>query len=200
MDKVVQLLLAALGESQILFGNDLKDRYHHIWNMDEPLQAKAFALPKTTEEVAAILKICHDQHQPVIVFGGLTNLVGSTETKGDEIIISMEKMNVIEEVDEKSRTMTVQAGVVLEHVQNAAQEKDLLFPLNYGAKGSAQIGGAISTNAGGLRVFRFGMTRNLVLGLEVVLADGTIIYWFGRYFRRCDQSGIKISGSAQKQK
>lgn len=121
------------------------------------------------------MKICHRNAQPVVVHGGLTNLVGGTETRANELVISLEKMNAIEEFDEGSRTLTVQAGAILEHVQNAAKERDLLFPLNFGAKGSAQLGGIISSNAGGLRVFRFGMTRNLVLGLEVVLADGTII-------------------------
>ena len=175
-DSIINQLAQQLGVTKVLSGNALKERYTHIWRMNESLNALAVVLPKTTEEVAKTLKICHANNQGVVVHGGLTNLVGSTETTdGQEVIISMEKMNRIEEVDEKSRTMTVQAGVILENVQNAAKEKDLLFPLNYGAKGSAQIGGAISTNAGGLRVLRFGMTRNLVLGIEAVLADGTII-------------------------
>ena len=173
---IISQLQEKLSSTKILTGEDLKDRYTHIWRMNEPLNALAVILPKTTEEVAVILKTCHANNQPVVVHGGLTNLVGSTEmTDGQEVVISMEKMNQILEVDEQSRTMTVQAGVILETVQNKAKEKNLLFPLNYGAKGSAQIGGAISTNAGGLRVFRFGMTRNLVLGIEAVLADGTII-------------------------
>lgn len=163
-----------LGE-RVLTGSELSERYVHIWKMAEGLRAKAMLLPKSTEEVSAIMKICSEYNQPVIVFGGLTNLVGSTETNGDEVIISTEKLNVIEEVDVSSRAITVQSGVVLEEIQNAARKHDLLFPLNFGAKGSAQIGGVISTNAGGLRVFRFGMTRALVLGLEVVLADGTIL-------------------------
>lgn len=164
-----------LGIEKVLTGQAVKERYFHVWQMEEPLNAKAVLLPKTTQEVSDILKICHAHQQPIVVHGGLTNLVGSTETNPDEIVISTEKMNSIEEIDEKSRTMTVQAGVILENVQNAAKDKNLLFPLNFGAKGSAQMGGVISTNAGGLRVFRYGMTRNLVLGLETVLADGTII-------------------------
>ena len=143
--------------------------------MDQPLAARAVVLPKNTEDVSTILKICHAHDQPVVMHGGLTNMVGSTETEGDEVVISMEKMNRIEELDAKSRTITVQAGVILEEVQIKAKENDLMFPVNFGAKGSAQIGGVISTNAGGMRVFRFGMTRNMVMGLEVVLADGTII-------------------------
>jgi len=102
-----------IGDELILTGNELSQRYTHIWRMDQPLNAKAVALPRTTAEVSEILKICHAHNQPVVVHGGLTNLVGSTETiDGQELIISMEKMNDIEEIDPKSRTMTVQAGVI----------------------------------------------------------------------------------------
>ncbi|WP_299521798.1 FAD-binding oxidoreductase [Winogradskyella sp.] len=175
MDTLKDSFLEILRSEQLLTGASLKDRYHHIWHMDQPLNVKALLLPESTEQVAAIMKICHTNDQPVIVFGGLTNLVGSTETYGDEVVISMERMNGIEKADIQSRTITVEAGAILEHVQQAALERNLLFPLNYGAKGSAQIGGAISTNAGGLQVIRYGMTRQLVLGLETVLADGTVI-------------------------
>jgi FAD/FMN-containing dehydrogenase len=143
--------------------------------MDEGLNAKVLVMPASTEELSEIMKIMYRYDQTVVVHGGLTNLVGSTETSNEDVVISLEKMNKIEELDEKGRTITVQAGVILQNVQEAAKERNLLFPLNFGAKGSAQMGGVISTNAGGLRVFRFGMTRNLVLGLEVVLADGTVI-------------------------
>lgn len=174
-ESLINELQRKLGPKKILLGGDIAHRYEHIWTMDQPLQAMAVVLPSTTEEVSLILKTCHAHRQPIIVHGGLTGLVGGTVTSKKEVVISMEKLNQIEEVDEGSRTMTVQAGVILEHIQLAAKEKELLFPLNFGAKGTAQIGGAISTNAGGLRVLRFGMTRNLILGLEVVLADGTII-------------------------
>lgn len=174
-ESLVNELQRAIGPSKVLLGPAISTRYEHIWTMDIPLMAMAVLLPTTTQEVAAIMKICHAHNQSVVVHGGLTNLVGSTKTKEEEVVISMEKLTTIEEIDSSSRTMTVQAGVILEHIHQAAKEHDLLFPLNFGAKGSAQIGGAISTNAGGLRVFRYGMTRNLVLGLEAVLANGTII-------------------------
>ena len=174
-NKIIQLLIEKLGPEKVLTGEALLERYVHIWKMDEPLNAVAVVIPKSTEDVSNIMKICHNHDQKVVVHGGLTNLVGSTETEEDELVISMEKMNAIVELDSKSRTITVQAGVILENIQQAVKEKALFFPLNFGAKGSAQIGGIISTNAGGLRVFRFGMTRNLVLGLEAVMADGTII-------------------------
>lgn len=173
--EIITLLKDAIGVSKVLIGAALEERYHHIWAMEEALHAKAMVLPETTSEVSKICKICNEHNQSIIIFGGLTNLVGATETEGNEVIISMERMNEIEELDQVCRTITVGSGVILETIQNKAKEKELLFPLNFGARGTAQIGGIISTNAGGLRVFRFGMTRNLVLGLEVVLMDGTII-------------------------
>ncbi|RNC87322.1 MAG: FAD-binding oxidoreductase [Winogradskyella sp.] len=175
MKPLINSFLNILKPEQVLIGDGLSSRYHHIWAMDEPLNAQAMLLPETTHQISEIMKICNETETPVIVFGGLTNLVGSTETSGNEIVISMERMNAIETPDILSRTITVGAGAILENVQQAVSEIGLLFPLNYGAKGSAQIGGAISTNAGGLQVIRYGMTRNLVLGLEVVLADGTIL-------------------------
>jgi len=164
-----------LGKKGVKKGSELSEYYHHIWKMEESLNVICLLLPRSTEDVSNILKICFDHNQPIVAFGGKTNLVGSTECNSNEVVISFEKMNKIEELDIDSRSMTVQAGVILETVQNAVQEKGLLFPLNFGAKGSAQMGGVISTNAGGMRVLRYGMTRNLILGLEIVLPDGTIL-------------------------
>lgn len=188
--KIVTLLRQKLGAEKVLTSEQIQDRYVHIWRMDSPLQAIAVVLAYSTEDVAKAMKICHANEQTVLVHGGLTNLVGATETSINEVVISLEKMNAIQEVDEKSRTMTVQAGVILENAQLAAKERNLLFPLNFGAKGSAQIGGVISTNAGGLKVFRYGMTRNLVLGLEAVLADGTIISSLKKIIK--DNSGYDL--------
>jgi len=174
-EQVINALQRKLGSKKVLLGTDVSERYEHIWTMDTALNAMAVVLPSTTKEVSAIMKICYAHNQAVVVHGGLTNLVGGTKTNKEEVVISTERLNKIKEIDSGSRTMTVQAGVILEKIQQAATKEDLLFPLNFGAKGSAQIGGIISTNAGGLRVFKYGMTRNLILGLEVVLADGTII-------------------------
>ena len=173
--ELIKQIQDAIGSEKVRFGEDVQSAYHHIWYMDIPLKAKAILLPTSTEDVSIIMKLCNAANQAVIIHGGRTNLVGGTETNENEIVLSLEKMNAIEEVDTSSRTITVQAGVILENIQNAADANDLLFPLNFGAKGSTQAGGFIATNAGGLRVFRFGMTRNLVLGLEVVLPDGRVI-------------------------
>lgn len=187
---IIAALQQALAPEQVLLDEAVAERSHHIWRMDTPLTAIAVVLPRTTEDVSAILRICHEHNQPIVVHGGTTNMVGSTETQSDELVISMEKMNKMEELDEKSRTITVQAGVILENIQIAAKEQGLLFPLNFGAKGSAQIGGAISTNAGGMRVLKYGMTRNLILGLEVVQADGTVINSLKKIIK--DNSGFDL--------
>ncbi len=179
-----------LSGSRLLTGEDLKDRYTHIWTMEQPLKALCVVLPESTEEISRILKICHSNNSKVVVHGGLTNLVGGTETKGGEVVLSLERLNKIEEIDEESRCAIVQSGVILEHIHDAVKEKGLLFPLNFGARGSAQIGGVISANAGGLRVLKYGMTRQLILGLEAVLADGTIISSMKKIIK--DNSGYDL--------
>ena len=130
--------------------------------------------PRSTAEVAAILKLCHAERQPVVPWGGQTGLVDGTYAEG-AIAVSLARMNRIEEIDRAGATMTVEAGCVLQTVCEAADAEGLFFPLDLGARGSATIGGNIATNAGGNRVIRYGMMRELVLGLEVVLADGTIV-------------------------
>ena len=172
---IISLFENILDKSSIVTGENLKSRFYHIWKTDLPLEAVCLLLPKDTDQVSGILKICNDNDQEVVIHGGLTNLVGSTKSTNKQVVISLEKMNNIIEIDEKGKTVTCESGVIIEDIINSVKEKNLLLPLNFGARGSAQIGGAVSTNAGGLRVFKYGMTRNLVLGLEAVLPDGTII-------------------------
>lgn len=190
MHKFLDDLKQIVGEKYFVTGNSLNERYVHIWKMGEGLQGKCVLLPNSTEQVSRILKICNQHNQSVVIHGGLTNLVGSTETHSDDVVVSMERMNTIEEIDPYSRTMTVQAGVILENILSSAQDNDLLFPMNFGAKGSAQIGGVISTNAGGLKVFKYGMTRNLVLGLEAVLPNGKVISSMKKIIK--DNSGYDL--------
>jgi len=189
-ERFTERLISVVGKEQILTGTAVRDRYHHVWKMDQPLDVLAVALPRTTGDVSKIMKLCHEYHQPVVIHGGLTNLVGGTETRAKDLVISLEKLNKIQEVDAESRTITVQAGVILENVQKAAIENGLLFPLNFGAKGSAQIGGILATNAGGLQVVRYGMARQLAVGLEAVLADGTVISSMKKLIK--DNSGYDL--------
>ena len=172
---MISALENIVGQNNVLSQGKERSRFTHIWKTDLPLEALAVVFPQTTQELSDILQLCHKEKQEVIVHGGLTNLVGATQTEKKQLVVALDKMNQIEEIDEKSRTLTVQAGVILENAIDSAAEKNLFLPLSFGAKGSAQVGGVVSTNAGGLRVFRYGMTRQMVLGLEVVLADGTII-------------------------
>jgi FAD/FMN-containing dehydrogenase len=187
---MIQELTSIVGENNILAHGTEKTRFTHIWKTDIPLAALAVVFPRSTEEVSAIMKLCHENNQEVVVHGGVTNLVGGTQTQEKQLVISLEKMNSIEEIDEKSRTITVQAGVILENAIDAANDNNLFLPLSFGAKGSAQVGGVVSTNAGGLRVFRYGMTRQMVLGLEAVLADGTIISSLKKIIK--DNSGYDL--------
>ena len=112
---------------------------------------------------------------PVVPQGGLTGLAGGAKPVKDCVLISMEKMNAIESIDLPSSTVSVQSGVTMGAVQRHAKDHGLFFPLDLGGRDSCTIGGNLSTNAGGNRVLRYGMARDLVLGLEVVLADGTIL-------------------------
>jgi FAD/FMN-containing dehydrogenase len=142
---------------------------------DEMRGPGAIVRPASTQEVSAVLKACNDAGQAIVPMGGNTTMVQGTARLHGEIALSLERMNKIIEVDLKSRTMIVEAGAILQTVQERAEEEGLLFPLDLGARGSATIGGNISTNAGGNRVIRYGMTRELVLALETVLADGTVL-------------------------
>ena len=186
----IKSLTRIVGESNILHSGAEKERFTHIWKTDIPLEAKAVIFPSSTEEVSEIMKYCYGIKQEVIVHGGLSNLVGGTETESNQLVISLDKMNLIEEVDPQSKTITAQAGTILENMIEAAKEKNLLLPMSFGAKGSAHIGGVVSTNAGGLRVFRYGMTRQMVLGLEAVLPDGTIISSLKKIIK--DNSGYDL--------
>src|SRR5690348_15447516 len=134
----------------------------------------AVVKPASTAEVASVLRLCHGAGQPVVPWGGLTGLVEGARSDG-AIALSLQRMNHIEEIDSEGATMTVEAGCVLQTACEAAEAKGLFFPLDLGARGSATIGGTIATNAGGNRVIRYGMMRDMVLGLEAVLADGTVL-------------------------
>lgn len=153
--------------------------------------------PASTEEVSKVLKLCNDAGQGVVTFGGNTTMVQGTLRERGEIGLSMERMNAIEEVDVASRTMTVEAGAILQVVQEKAAEHDFLYPLDLGGRGTATIGGNISTNAGGNRVIRYGMTRDQVLAVEAVLADGTILPMQGKAIKNntgYDLKHLFISG------
>ncbi|AQU84180.1 MULTISPECIES: FAD-binding oxidoreductase [unclassified Halomonas] len=174
MDKLLNDLLAIVGPSGVLLGDDVSQRSVD-WFTGAPCRAKAIIRPRSTEQLSSVMAVCYQADQPVVTHGGMTGIVHGGVASPDEIVVSLELMNQIEEIDPVGSTIQVQAGVTLQRVQEAAQEIDMQFPLDLGARGSCTIGGNIATNAGGIRVIRYGMMRQQVLGLEAVLSDGTVV-------------------------
>jgi FAD/FMN-containing dehydrogenase len=167
-------LRAIVGADGVLDVVEVAGRSAGVWRPDN-LKAKALVRPRNTEEVAAVMRYCHAHRQPVVTHGGLTGLVHGGDASDSEVILSLERMRTIERIDPLQRVAHVQAGVSLQALQEAAATYGLAFPLDLGARGTATLGGNAATNAGGNRVIRYGMTRDMVLGIEAVVADGTVI-------------------------
>lgn len=172
---VIERLTEALGEHKIISREQAAERIANVYGKPRRLDVKALLLPESTNDVALILHICNEYKQAVVPQGGLSNVVNSANASPEEIAISLERMNAIKEVNKVNQFVEVEAGVILEHLHEKVKETGFIFPLDLGAKGSCMIGGNIATNAGGLQALRYGVMRNLVLGVEVVLPDGTII-------------------------
>src|SRR5579871_118463 len=180
MTDLILRLKTLLGDAGVLEGERAKEVSHSNWSrLGTPC---AVLRPSSTEEVSQVLALCHANAQPIVPWGGKTGLVEGARAD-DVLAVSLERMNRIEDIDPAGGTMTVEAGCILQHATEAAEAQGLFFPLDLGARGSATIGGNISTNAGGNRVIRYGMTRELVLGLEAVLADGTVVSSLNRLLK-----------------
>lgn len=179
---IVDELRALIGEVGVLDAADVATRSAGAFRPDS-LKAAALARPTDTEGVAAVLKWCHANNVSVVTQGGLTGLVHGADAEPNQVILSLERMRNIEQIDPVQRTATVQAGVTLQVLQEAVDAVDLAFPLDLGARGTATLGGMASTNAGGNRVIRYGMTRDMVLGVEAVLADGTVVSSLNRLIK-----------------
>ncbi|PKR57289.1 FAD-binding oxidoreductase [Thalassospira lohafexi] len=152
--------------------------------------ADIILFPASTDEVAKAVAICAAHAIAIVPQGGNTGRCGGAVAGQDQVLLNLKRMNRITEIDARDFTATVEAGAILKTIQDAAEEHDLLFPLSLGAEGSCQIGGNLATNAGGLNVIRYGNARDLVLGLEVVLPDGSI--WNGLSKLRKDNSGYDL--------
>lgn len=173
-EELITLFRTELGDGGVLTDEDLAARSCDPF-VDLPPGSPALLRPRSTTEVARIMQLCHAVGRPVVMHGGRTGVAGGAHASAEELVVSLERMNRIIEVDPIGGTMTVEAGVAIETVQQEAEKHDLFYPIDLGSKGSATVGGTIATNAGGNRVIRWGMTRQNVLGLEVVLADGTVL-------------------------
>ncbi|KUF11842.1 FAD-binding oxidoreductase [Pseudoponticoccus marisrubri] len=169
-------LAAIVGDRNVLVGPEETAAYVRDWPGDNLAEPLCVVRPATTAEVSEIMRLAQARGIGVVPQGGNTGLVaGTCTTGGRDIMLSLGRMRAIRAVEPTDMVMQVEAGVTVEEAQMAAAAADRLFPLSFGAQGTAQIGGAVAVNAGGLNVLRYGMTRNLVLGLEVVLADGTVL-------------------------
>jgi FAD/FMN-containing dehydrogenase len=186
---IISTLKGIVGDGDILTGRDASDR-KTVWETHQPCNAKAIVRPSSSEQVVAIMKVCFELGQTVVPYGGLTNLVQGCATTPDDIALSFEKLNAIEEIDTTAHTMTAQAGVTMQVAQEAADREDLFFPVDIGARGTCMLGGNVSSNAGGTKVIRYGMMRDSVLGLEAVLADGTVVSSMNRFIK--NNSGFDL--------
>ncbi|MCW6507106.1 FAD-binding oxidoreductase [Lichenifustis flavocetrariae] len=165
--------------------------YSRDWSGDHYGTPLAVARPRSPAELATLMARCSALRLPVVPQGGLTGLVGAAVAEpGRELVISLERMAAVRSVDPVGFAMVVEAGCVLEVAKRAAADADCLLPITFGAQGSCRIGGNVATNAGGFNVLRYGMTRDLVLGLEVVLADGRV--WNGLRTLRKDNRGYDL--------
>src|SRR5882762_3881407 len=166
--------------------------YFTDWRRQYSGSAECVVRPASTAEVARVVAACAEHDLAIVPQGGNTGLAGGSVPTGKrrEIVLALGRMNRIRALDRLNDTITVEAGCVLANIQRAADEAGRLFPLSLAAEGSCQIGGNLSTNAGGINVLRYGMAREQVLGLEVVLADGRV--WDGLRGLRKDNTGYDL--------
>lgn len=181
-----------VGEAGLVSDTQQKDDHDTDWLKKWHGRSCAVVRPASTQEVAQVMRLCHETRIPVVTQGGNTGMSGGAtpDDSGAQLILSTSRLRAIRDVDPLNNTITAEAGVLLAHVQEAAQEVNRYFPLSLGSEGSCTIGGNLATNAGGVAVLRYGNTRDLALGLEVVLPDGRI--WNGLRALRKDNTGYAL--------
>lgn len=187
----LQALAALLPDDTLLTEAADLARYSRDWSGDHRGTPLAVVRPRTVQEVSLILQHCTRHRIGLVPQGGLTGLVGAAvPEEGAELVLSLERMRAVRQISAVDFTMTVEAGCVLDEAKRAAEAEGCILPITFGAQGSCRIGGNVATNAGGFNVLHYGMTRDLVLGLEVVLADGRI--WNGLRRLRKDNRGYDL--------
>lgn len=184
-------LQAIVGTEHVLVGDDAKP-YLTDWRGRYTGKALAVIRPGNVEEVAQVVSVCQQYDIPMVTQGGNTGLCGGAtpSKKGDAVVILTVRLNKVLDIDTENDTITVEAGCILQAVQEAAEKANRLFPLSLGAEGSCTIGGNLATNAGGTQVLRYGNTRELTLGVQVVTAEGDI--WNGLRGLRKDNTGYDL--------
>ncbi|MFY9327434.1 MAG: FAD-binding oxidoreductase [Georgfuchsia sp.] len=190
MSALIDALCDVAGTAHVLTSAPDMAGYVNDWRGRYQGNALCVVRPGTTEELAQVVRLCHEARVAMVPQGGNTGLCGGATPLGGEVLISLARLNRIREVDVDNNTITVEAGCTLYAVQQAAQAAARLFPLSIASEGSATIGGCLSTNAGGVQVLRYGNTRDLSLGIEVVLPNGRV--WNGLRGLRKDNTGYDI--------
>ena len=185
---LLQEFAAIVGKEYALTGNDTA-RWSTDWTGKYCAQPGVVLRPASTHQVSQIMTLANAQRQSITPVSGHTGLVGGTYAPGG-VMVSLDRMNTIHDINATTRTAVVDAGVVLSSLHDATDAEGLIFPLTFGARGSAMIGGVMSTNAGGSNVLRYGNTRDLVLGLEAVLADGRVVDLMSSLHK--DNSGLNL--------
>ncbi|MEG2468664.1 MAG: FAD-binding oxidoreductase [Comamonas sp.] len=189
--QLIATLRGIVGDAHVLTDGDLS-AYEQDWRKRVHGKALAVVRPASTQEVAAVVKACAQADTPIIAQGGNTGLsVGSTpDNSGQQVVLSLLRMQALRQLDADNLTVTVEAGMILQTLQDTADKAGFLFPLSLAAEGSCTIGGNLGTNAGGTQVLRYGNARELCLGLEVVTAQGDI--WNGLTGLRKDNTGYDL--------
>lgn len=182
-DALEAALVAALGDTLVTRAAEIDPRYFTAYNEPAGVRPRALVRPRSVDDVSRTLALCTRLGQPVVPQGGRTGLARGAVALGGEIVLSMERFAGVESIDAAAGTMTVRAGTPLQTVQEAADAAGFTFGVDLGARGSCQIGGMLATNAGGTRAIRYGMMREQVLGLEAVLADGTVVSSMNRMLK-----------------
>ena len=191
-DSLIDRIAAVVGPQGLLTAPADTAPYLTDWRGIYTGAARAVVRPGTRAELAAVVRLCAEAGVPVVPQGGNTGMCGAAtpDAGGNAVLVSLTRLNRVIDVDALNNTITVEAGCILANVQQAAAAAERLFPLSLGGEGSALIGGNIATNAGGVNVLRYGNTRDLVLGLEVVLPDGRV--WNGLRSLRKDNTGYDM--------
>jgi FAD/FMN-containing dehydrogenase len=189
---LIEQLIAVVGAANVLTADDAMSPYLGDWRGRYRGAARCVVRPASTAEVSAVVRVCARAGVAMVPQGGNTSLCGASvpDPSGAAVLISLSRLNRIRALDALNNTLTVEAGCLLQSVQEAAHAAGRLFPLSLAAEGSCQLGGNLSTNAGGVQVLRYGNTRELTLGLEVVLASGEI--WHGLRGLRKDNTGYDL--------
>ena len=192
MSGLVERIRAIVGSTGLITAPQEVAPYASDWRKRYVGRPAAVVKPASTAEVAAVVRACADSRTAIVPQGGNTGLCGAAtpDASGTQIILNLSRVNRVREVDARNNTMTAEAGCVLANLQKAAEEAGRLFPLSLAAEGSCEIGGNLSTNAGGTAVLRYGNARELVLGLEVVLPSGEV--WDGLRGLRKDNTGYDL--------